>query len=98
VTFQIKFKPSAIKELEGLPRLMQGRILDRITALADDPRPPGHQKLAGLTQAFRVRLGDFRIVYAIVGRLIWILKIGDRKNVYRDLKAISAFLHQVSPL
>ena len=53
--------------------------------LADDPRPKGSRKLAGYDDVFRIRVGRYRIIYSIAGKklVIIILKIGQRKDVYR---------------
>lgn len=85
VRFEVLIKPSAAKELASLSRKKdRQRIVARIRRLAEDPRPPGAQKLSG-RDLYRVRQGVYRIVYMIQdGQLIVVVvKIGHRKDVYR---------------
>jgi len=87
VPYEIRFKPSAAKELARLPREVQRRVAPAIDALAANARPPGAEKLAG-EDAWRIRVGDYRIVYAIEDRVlvILVLHIGNRRDVYRRLR------------
>jgi mRNA interferase RelE/StbE len=62
--YRIFLKKSAAKELADLPKNDLRRIADRIAALADDPRPAGCEKLSG-QERYRIRQGDYRIVYSI---------------------------------
>jgi mRNA interferase RelE/StbE len=83
--YKVLIKPSAVKELESIPRKKdRQRIVERISALADDPRPQGSQKLSGKDR-YRLRQGSFRIIYAIEddALVIYVVKIGHRKDVYR---------------
>ncbi|HEC01898.1 MAG TPA: type II toxin-antitoxin system RelE/ParE family toxin [Phycisphaerales bacterium] len=82
--YRITIKKSAAKELEDIPRKNLRRIVKRIRALAEDPRPQGSQKLSG-QEHFRVRQGDYRIVYSVDDEdsRIDIVKIGHRREVYR---------------
>ena len=59
--YDLRFKPSVTKDLRGLPAVDIRRILERIEALRDEPRPPGYTKLAAQDQ-FRVRQGPYRIL------------------------------------
>ena len=85
--YEIRFKPSAAKELAKLPRDVQRRIAPAIEGLAANPRPPGVEKLAG-TDAWRIRVGDWRIVYAIEDRVlvVLVLHIGNRREIYKRLR------------
>jgi len=82
--YRITIKKSAAKELEAIPTRDLRRIVKRIGSLADNPRPPGSQKLSA-HHAHRVRQGDYRIVYSINDEtaLIDIVKIGHRREIYR---------------
>jgi mRNA interferase RelE/StbE len=82
--YKIFFKRSVEKDFESIPKKDLKRILDRIKALADDPRPTGCEKLTG-QERYRVRQGKYRIVYSIQDNelTIWIVKVGHRKDVYR---------------
>ena len=84
--YRLQIKESAAKELESLgTKKDRERIVARISALATDPRPNGSEKLEGEENKYRVRQGNYRIVYAIDdrNRFVIITKIGDRKDVYR---------------
>jgi len=77
-------KKSAERELRALPKADLRRLTDRIRGLATAPRPPGHEKLSD-QDYYRVRQGDYRVVYAIDDdhRIVTIIKIGHRREVYR---------------
>jgi mRNA interferase RelE/StbE len=84
--YKLQIKESAAKELESLgTKKDRKRIVARINALASDPRPPGSEKLEGEGDKYRVRQGNYRIVYSVDDRnkIVVITKIGDRKDVYR---------------
>lgn len=85
MTWQIEIKRSARKALLSLPSMMQRRLGERIDALADEPRPPGARKLAGSDIQYRIRVGDYRILYEIHDNrlVINVIKIGHRREVYR---------------
>jgi mRNA interferase RelE/StbE len=84
--YKVLIKPSAGKELEAVgakgDRL---RIVQRIQALIHDPRPPGSEKLAGYDDRYRVRQGNYRVVYLIDEKRqeITVYRIGHRRDVYR---------------
>ena len=83
-SYSLRIKRSAEKELRGVPKKDLPRVIERIQSLAVNPHPPGHQKLSGHDQ-YRVRQGDYRILYTIdnPGRVVEIIKIGHRREVYR---------------
>jgi mRNA interferase RelE/StbE len=82
--YEIYFKESVWKELKRIPKNDLKRILSRIEILGDEPRPTGCEKLTG-HELFRVRQGNYRIVYSIQENelTVWIIKVGHRRNVYR---------------
>jgi mRNA interferase RelE/StbE len=85
--YKLRIKKSAVKELEAISRKSdRQRIASRIELLAQNPRPPGCKKLSG-SDRYRIRQGDFRIVYSIEDDelVVYVVKIGDRKNVYKAL-------------
>lgn len=85
-SYKIEIKPSASKELElAGSKNDRKRIVSRINRLADDPRPIGCEKLAGREDKYRIRQGNYRIVYSINDqqRLVVVTKIGHRREVYR---------------
>ena len=82
--YSVGIKRSAAKELEELPLRERRRIVNRISALANDPRPRGCEKLSG-EEKYRVRQGSVRVVYEVDDRrsAVTIVKIGHRRDVYR---------------
>jgi mRNA interferase RelE/StbE len=82
--YKLLIKPSAAKEIEAMPaKKDRQRLVERIQKLADNPRPPGCEKLSGQDR-YRGRQGRYRIVYAIEDEdlLVYIVKVGHRKDVY----------------
>ncbi|MDB4324716.1 type II toxin-antitoxin system RelE/ParE family toxin [bacterium] len=86
--FRIEVSATAEKQLRKLPRDDQIRVLQAIRSLAAEPTPPGSRKIRGHDDVFRIRVGTYRVLYCIQGRrlLIIILKIGNRRDVYRSLR------------
>ena len=83
--FRILIKRSAAKEIEAISRKKdRQRIVRRIGQLAEDPRPPGCQKLSGLDR-YRIRQGPYRIVYTIEDDrlIVYVVRVGQRSEVYR---------------
>jgi mRNA interferase RelE/StbE len=84
--YSLFIKPSAGKELEAVgSRTDRIRIIARIRELAGQPRPHGAEKLAGYADRYRVRQGNYRIVYSIDDKAeqVTVFKIGHRRDVYR---------------
>ena len=83
-SYSLEIKRSAAKELADLPAKDRGRVISRIQSLLDDPRPPGAEKLSE-QERYRVRQGDYRILYEIHDQvlLIIVVRIGNRRDVYR---------------
>ena len=82
--YSLEIKQSAQKELDALDDAVLTRIDRRILALADDPRPAGCKKLRGYKDHWRVRAGDWRVLYIIddAAKLISITRIAHRREVY----------------
>lgn len=87
--FKIEFKPTARKSLAKIEKKDQLRIYAALELLGDNPRPPLAIQIKGST-CFRVRVGDYRILYSIdSGRLIiLVIDIGHRREIYRDVNEI----------
>lgn len=83
-TYRIELKKSAQKNLTQLPKDVQHRIGEAINALANEPRPDGCKKLQGYEDTYRIRIGDYRVIYEVHDGLllIYVLRIADRKDVY----------------
>jgi mRNA interferase RelE/StbE len=85
-SYKIQIKPSASKELELIgSKKDRQRIVTRIQRLANNPRPNGCEKLEAKEDKYRLRQGRYRVVYSIDDqrRLVIIVKIGHRREVYR---------------
>jgi len=82
--YLIEIKKSALKELSQIPQPYNKKIVEAIDELATNPRPVGYKKLKG-SEACRIRVADYRIVYIITDRiqLVEIQKIGHRKDIYK---------------
>ncbi len=83
-SYRIEVKRSAAKEIAALQKADCQRVVARLQALADEPRPPGCEKLTG-DDKYRVRQGDYRILYEIddESRTVTIVKEGNRREVCR---------------
>jgi mRNA interferase RelE/StbE len=84
--YAIEFAASADKALQKLPLNVQRRIVAAIEKLSANPRPRGAVKLVGDQFAWRIRVGEYRVVYDIYDArlVILVVRIGHRKDVYRD--------------
>ena len=82
--YEVGLKASVLKDLERLQTPDRERCLQAISALADDPRPRGCEKLSA-QERYRVRVGALRIVYEVrdARLVVWVVKIGHRRDVYR---------------
>jgi len=83
-SYSVEVKPPARKELEALPNNVLPRVVQKIESLGDTPRPTGCKKLKGYKDQWRVRVGDWRVVYIIDddAKLISITRIAHRREVY----------------
>ena len=83
-SYKLLIKPSAVKELEAVPAKDRRKVAAKIQALAADPRPHGSEKLSG-QERYRLRQGDYRVVYAIDDDegTVLVVKIGNRRDIYR---------------
>ena len=86
-TYTVTILPSALGQLAELPRHDQKKVKERIDRLAVDPRPPGVKKLQDESNLFRLRSGNYRIIYSIenVRLIVLVIRIGHRRDVYRGL-------------
>ena len=84
--YKILVKASAAKEIERVgSKSDRRRIVEKIAGLAESPRPQGSEKLAGYDDRYRVRQGDYRVVYLIDDKAlnVTIFRVGHRRDVYR---------------
>ena len=83
--YRIEISRTAEKQLRKLRQEDQRRVVEAMVSLGNDPYPKGSRKLTGYDDVFRIRVGEFRILYSVSAKklIIIILKIGRRKDVYR---------------
>lgn len=82
--YSVLIRRSAAKEIDALPLKDRRRVVARINGLATNPRPAGCEKLSG-EEKYRIRQGDYRILYEIVDRdlIVTVVRVGNRRDVYR---------------
>jgi mRNA interferase RelE/StbE len=82
--YALEYVNAASRAVEKLPSRLQHRILDRLQTLTTNPRPPGSLKLTG-QDAYRLRVGDYRIIYTIHDDrlIVLVIDVGHRREVYR---------------
>ena len=83
-TYELRYGTGVEKALTHFPHDVQRRLLNRLGMLRTTPRPPGCIKLTD-SDAYRIRVGDYRIIYLIHDDqlIVLVIDVGDRKNVYR---------------
>lgn len=83
--YQILFNKKFLKDLKYIEKIYQKPISEAVRDLANDPRPYGYIKLKGYTDLYRIRVGDYRIIYTIQDHklIVLVLEIGDRKDIYK---------------
>jgi mRNA interferase RelE/StbE len=84
-SFRIEFARSASKDLRAIDRKMVPRIIIAIEELANDPTPNGCKKLVGSDHTYRIRVGDYRVIYDIHGDklVVSVIRVRHRRDVYR---------------
>jgi mRNA interferase RelE/StbE len=85
MAYSILIAPLAERQLKALAEPIQKRIVKRLRTLKENPRPQGVKKLADKDDLYRIREGDYRIIYTIRDKelIVLVVKIGDRKEIYR---------------
>ena len=83
-SYTVEVKPAARKELEALPDHVLSRVVHKLESLGHTPRPVGCKKLKGYKDQWRVRVGDWRVLYIIddAAKLVSITRIAHRREVY----------------
>ena len=83
--YSINYKRSAYEELLQLPANIAFKVKTSINSLSENPRPPGCKKLKGSVNDYRIRIGNFRVIYTITKTIliVTVIKIALRKDVYR---------------
>lgn len=87
MAYEVRLKPSAERALRKLPAQIRSRIGNRLDGLAGKPRPSGCEKLGGVDNLYRARVGDYRVVYQVSddALVVLVVTIGHRGDVYRRL-------------
>lgn len=87
MAYRIEFRPRALREFQSLSKEIQARLTPRIEALADNPRPPGVKKLSSREDLYRIRVGDYRVIYQVQDKvlLVVVVRIGHRGDIYDGL-------------
>ncbi|WP_094592429.1 type II toxin-antitoxin system RelE family toxin [Vulcanococcus limneticus] len=84
--YSLTIKSSAAKELQSISdKVTLSRLIEKIKSLAAQPRPSGSEKLAGRQNLYRVRQGNYRVIYSVDDKLrvVDVVKAGHRGDVYR---------------
>lgn len=85
MTYRVLLRPAAIRDLRNLPPKVRLRVEKVIQTLGENPRPPGTKKLVGFEDEWRLRVGDYRILYVISDRdrLLTVARVAHRREAYR---------------
>lgn len=84
-SYRVELTRTAEKQLRRVAQRSRARLVEAMQALADAPRPRGARKLEGYEAVYRIRVGQYRIIYEVIDEriVVIVLKVGHRKEVYR---------------
>lgn len=87
MAYELQFKSSAWRTIQKLDRSARGRIVEVIMGLSENPRPRQAVKLSGKGGYYRLRTGDYRVIYEVQDRalVVLIVRVGHRRDIYRKL-------------
>jgi mRNA interferase RelE/StbE len=87
LAYRIEFTPRAERDFKSLDGSIRGRIRQRIDSLAQNPYPQGIKKIEGEEELYRMRVGDYRVLYQVKAKvlLVLIVRIGHRRDIYRRI-------------
>ncbi len=87
MAYRIELTPRAQRDFKALDGSVRGRIKQRIESLAANPYPQGIKKIEGEDELYRLRVGDYRILYQVQGKvlLVLVVGIGHRRDIYRRI-------------
>lgn len=85
MAYRVELLPAAVRDIEALAAPVRERIAARIDALAAAPRPHGAEKLSGHDKRWRIRVGDYRVIYEVHDQrvLVLVVRVGHRREMYR---------------
>lgn len=83
--YEVEFTTAAARQVRKLPAQVRNRVLDAIESLTDDQRPPGSRKIVGEDTAWRIRIGDYRVIYDILDEVlvVSVVRVAHRREAYR---------------
>lgn len=83
--YKVTVKKSAAKAIAQLPKSINNRLIPQIKQLGEDPRPSGAKKLRGAEDLWRIRVGDYRVIYSIEDTImiVDVIQVAHRKDIYR---------------
>ena len=95
--YEVKLKPQAQRFIKHQSRKVKRQLIKNIEALQEDPRPPSSRLLDGRKKIYRVRSGNYRIVYQVKDKVLLVIvaKVDDRKNIYKNLKYVTDRLGKI---
>lgn len=84
MSYRVDFTSAAARQMRKLPRATRHRLVEAVTALERDPRPPGARKLTGERTAWRIRVGDYRVIYDVYDRelTVTVVRAAHRREAY----------------
>lgn len=84
MSYRVELTTAAARQIKKLPRPARDRVLEAIANLTGDPRPHGAKKLAGEDTAWRIRVGDYRVIYDVFDSelVVTVVRAGHRREVY----------------
>jgi mRNA interferase RelE/StbE len=87
MAYMVEVTSRARKNLREVPAGIQRKLIRRMEGLAENPRPAGAKKLQGLEDTYRIRVGDYRVVYEIKDDelVVLVIRVRHRRDVYRGL-------------
>ncbi len=87
MSYEILVLPKAQRQIKELPSAVQKRISAAVRALKDNPRPPGVRKLADVEDLYRLRVGEYRVIYGVGDKVLVVVlvTVGHRRDVYEKL-------------
>lgn len=91
MTYTVRMTRTAANQLMDLPAKARKQVREHIGRFAKDPRPRGAKKLQSAQDLWRIRAGDYRVIYAVQDQelLVLVLRVGDRKRVYDRLQRLA---------
>ena len=82
--YWVEYTPAAARQIRKLNKTIQARLKSKIAMLSENPRPHGSKKLKGFENSYRIREGDYRVIYEVHDDvlLVLIMRVGPRRNIY----------------